>query len=143
MMSKEQRRSQRVTISLTVRIMLRDNKSGSNLAEAVGRVDDISRHGLRLTVPQIKAGSFHLFYAFNDNETRTLHLEIQAEEAEGRRWEIPARPVWFDHLLSEPGKPFQLGMEFLCQPEDEAVEWLNRLVATRKRRQSWLGRLFS
>jgi len=23
------------------------------------------------------------------------------------------------------------------------VEWLNRLVATRKRRQSWLGRLFS
>lgn len=143
MMSKEQRRSQRVEITLPVRIMLRDNRSGHNLAETSGRIDDISRHGLRLTTPQIKAGSFHLFYAFTENETQTLYLEIQAEEAEGRRWELSARPVWFDRLLGAPGKPFQLGLEFLCEPEDEAVEWLNRLVATRKRRQSWWGRLFS
>lgn len=147
-MSKEQRRSQRIEIGLSVRIIIRDNKSGVDLAEDVGRISDISRHGLRLTVSQAKIGKYHLFYSFHENEGQTIYLAAAGDSATGAGGlpeSLPSvRPVWFDRLLARPDKPFQLGMEFLQDPSREIVEWLQQMGAKQQenRRGGWWAKLF-
>lgn len=143
-MGKEHRRSVRLKSSLPIRLLLRDNGSGSNLAEPLaGHIDDISVHGVRLTVPHIRIDKYHLFYAFVDNEAQSLLLEIAAADRDSPPIVIPARPVWFDHILSEPTRPFQLGMEFLVDSDDAQIERLGDLLGHHERQDSWWHKLFT
>lgn len=147
-MDKELRRAPRINASLAVTILPRDADSDQDIAEPVmGRVNDVSTYGVRITVPRINSGSCHLFYSFNDNPSRVLVLEI-LENGVTEKIHIPMHPVWFDHVLSEPSRPFQLGMEFLVPPDNAAVRRLQELLKIEKRASgqgqgSWLKRLFS
>ncbi len=145
-MGREQRRSPRVEIGLAVCIIIRDNSSGATLAEAGGLINDISRHGLRLTVPQAKVGEYHLFYGFHDNEGQTIHLTARDEAGgdELPRFSMPVHPVWFDRMLTQPDKPFQLGMEFLEELPPGVTRWLQDQMTRRQKTQGggWLSRLF-
>lgn len=146
-MGKEQRRSARIKVELPVRIIIRANDDDDPLASGEGRISDISRHGLRLTVAQAKVGEYHLFYSFHDRPGPTVYLTGPNQAAEGKElpeFTLPVRPVWFDRLLSQPDKPFQLGMEFLQEPAPEVLKWLGKMVAQQQSRKQggWWQRLF-
>jgi hypothetical protein len=113
----------------------------------MGRVNDVSIHGVRITVPMINSGTCHLFYSFNDTPSRVLILEI-LESGVTDKLHIPLHPVWFDHVLSDPSRPFQLGMEFLVPADNPAVRHLQELLNAEQRAAGqqhcgWFRRLFS
>ncbi|ADH85519.1 PilZ domain-containing protein [Desulfurivibrio alkaliphilus] len=145
-MAREQRRSPRLEVSLPVRIIIRDRAGAQTIAEGVGRISDISRHGLRLVVPQSKIEQWHIFYNFQENEQQMLLLEVLArqDDEQAPDFELPVKPVWFDRLLSLPDKPFQLGMEFLAPPPPAALAWLNEKFNSLRQRHkvSWWSNLF-
>ncbi|HSR36699.1 MAG TPA: PilZ domain-containing protein [Desulfurivibrionaceae bacterium] len=142
-MGKENRRSQRFRSNLPVTLLLRDNGSGASLTDPLhGQINDLSAHGVRLTVPHIRIGNHHLFYTFTDNQRQTIYLEIRVADLSVPPLCIPARPVWFDHILSEAAQPFQLGMEFLLPVDDEQIRRLKALLASKAGEGSWWQRLF-
>ncbi|MEW6502319.1 MAG: PilZ domain-containing protein [Thermodesulfobacteriota bacterium] len=142
-MGKENRRSPRYKSNLPVALLLRDNGSGTTLADSVnGAIEDISAHGVRLTVPHIRVANYHLFYTFTDNQRQTIYLEIRLPDLIVPPLCIPARPIWFDHILSDPAQPFQLGMEFLLPADDQQIRRLREMLAQRSRGgSSWWQRL--
>lgn len=144
-MTREQRRSPRLEISLPVRILVRDQAEDRNLAESYGRINNISRHGLRLVVPQAKIEQWHIFYSFHDNDDQLmLFLEVQPSQADERApdFMLPVQPIWFDRMLSKSDKPFQLGMEFRQELPRDILEWLNgRLHQDGRHQTSWWSRL--
>lgn len=142
-MIHEHRRSTRFNVNLPVTLILRDSKSGLVLADpGQGIMMDISRHGTRLSLPHIRTGSYHLFYACSDDPAKVIHLEVIDGE-EGERLIIPAHPVWFDHIFSGPAKHFELGLKFLVPPEDSNITRLHACLAGRQPREGgWLKRLF-
>ncbi len=140
-MVKENRRSPRFKSSLPVTLLLRDNSSGVSLTDPlVGHLEDISAHGLRLSVPHIRIGNYHLFYTFTDNQRQTIYLEIRVADLSVPPVCIPARPVWFDHILSGTARPFQIGMEFLL-PDDEQTRQLKEMFTQQACQRSWWHRL--
>lgn len=149
-MSRDQRRSPRIDISLPVRIIIHDQAEDRTLAAGEGRINDISRHGLRLVISTPKIDKWHIFYNFQDNNQQLLLLEIMADQATDQAtgrlasFKLPVRPVWFDRLLSQPQKPFQLGMEFTQTPPPEVLEWLNGLLSKLESQHhtSWWSKLF-
>ncbi len=126
-----------------VTLSLRDTKHRLMLANPVsGNLVDISLCGARLSVPHIRTGNYHLFYACNDDPDKVIDLEVIDQE-EGGRLIIPAHPVWFDHVLSSPTKHFELGMEFLLPPEDPNIARLHAFLALQPSLQpGWLKKLF-
>lgn len=128
---------------MAVTLILRDSKSGLVLADPVqGDLLDISRHGTRLSLPHIRIGSYHLFYACSDDPAKVIHLEVLDGE-EGERLIIPAHPVWFDHIFSGPAKHFELGLEFVVPPEDSNIIRLHAYLASHHPQEgSWLKKLF-
>ena len=146
-MGQEQRRSPRIEVSLPVRVVVHDQAEDRILATGEGRINDISRHGLRLTLLQPKIGGWHIFYHFHDREEGDPHLlflEVQDRDGKAPDFRLPVQPVWFDRLLSLPAKPFQLGMEFRREPPREVIDWLNRLLQNQpgQKADGWLARLF-
>ncbi len=141
-MGKELRRAPRIAAELSVTVVPREAETNQVLGEPLmGRLNDISTYGARLTVPRIRSGQYHLFYGFNDDASRLITLEvIDPEEME--KLSIPMQPVWFDRLLDEPGQPFQLGCEFLVPPEHAAIVRLHALLLARQKEEGgWLKRL--
>lgn len=128
---------------MAVTLLLRDTKNRLILADPVeGALLDISLYGARLSVPRIRTGSYHLFYACSDDPARVIHLEAIDRE-EGDRLVIPARPVWFDHVLTSPSRHFELGLEFLVPPEDPNLARLHAFLALQPPLDTgWLKRLF-
>jgi len=142
-MGKENRRSPRVESHLPVTLLLRDNSSGRNLAEPQsGCLENMSVHGVCLNVPHIRIDRYHLFYTFADNTKQTIYLEVRLPDLSIPPICIPARPVWFDHLLSEPTHPFAIGMEFLLDPDDEQIIRLRDMLTRNERQEPWWRRLF-
>lgn len=128
---------------MAVTLILRDTKNRLDLADPVpGDLLDISLYGARLSVPHIRTGNHHLFYTCSDDSAKVIHLEI-IDGAEEDRLVIPARPVWFDHILSEPTRHFEIGMEFLVPPEDSNIARLHVFHAEQKSagEGGWLKRL--
>ena len=142
-MGQELRRATRFNVSMAVTLILRDTKNRLILADPVlGELVDISLCGARLSVPHIRIGNYHLFYACNDDPNKVIHLEVLDKE-EGNRLIIPGHPVWFDHVLSGPARHFELGLEFLVPPEDPNIARLHAFLAVQPPLEStWLKRLF-
>lgn len=128
---------------MAVSLILHDTKNRLVLADPVpGRLVDISFYGARLSVPHIRTGNYHLFYACNDDPDKIIELEAIDRE-KGDRLVIPAHPVWFDHVFSAPDKHFELGMEFLVPPEDPNITRLRAFLAVQPSlNNGWLKRLF-
>lgn len=128
---------------MTVTLTLYDTKNKLVLADPVpGELVNISRCGARLSLPQIRTGSHHFFYACNDDPDKVIHLEARNRE-EGEKLVIPAHPVWFDHVFSGPTKHFELGLEFLVPPKDPNVSRLYACLFSQPPREGgWLKRLF-
>jgi len=142
-MGQEHRRAKRFNVSMAVTLILRDTRNRLTLAEPVpGNLVDFSLYGARLSVLHIRTGSHHLFYACSDDQAKVIHLEMIDRE-KGDRLVIPSRPVWFDHVLSGPGKHFELGLEFLVPPEDPNIARLHASLAIQPSLSSnWLKNLF-
>lgn len=142
-MGQEHRRATRFTVSMAATLILHDTKNKLVLADPMpGVLVDISLYGARLSVPHIRTGNYHLFYACNDDPHKIIHLEV-LDRAEGDRLIIPAHPVWFDHVLSAPAKHFELGLEFLVPPEDPNIARLHAFLATHPTlNNGWLKKLF-
>ena len=142
-MGQEQRREKRFKVSMAVTLILRDTKNMLVLAAPVsGKLVDISRRGARLSIPQIRAGNHHLFYACSDDSAKIIHLEVVDRE-KGEKLVIPAHPVWFNHVLSGSTKHFELGLEFLVPPKDPKIARLHAFLFSRPPREGgWLKRLF-
>ena len=128
---------------MAVTLILRDTKNRLVLADPVlGELLDISFCGARLSVPHIRTGNYHLFYACNDDPHKVIELEVIDRE-EGNRLIIPGRPVWFDHVFSSPAKHFELGLEFIVPPEDPNIARLQAFLAIQPPLESgWLKKLF-
>lgn len=128
---------------MAVSLILHDTKNRLVLADPVpGKLVDISFYGARLSVPHIRTGNYHLFYACNDDPDKIIELEAIDRE-KGDRFVIPAHPVWFDHVLSAPDKHFELGMEFLVPPEDPNITRLRAFLAVQPSlNNGWLKQLF-
>ncbi|MGV1098969.1 hypothetical protein ACUUL3_06100 [Thiovibrio sp. JS02] len=141
-MGKEARRAPRIAASLAVTLILRETEGSQVIAEPImGSLVDMSTYGVRVTVNRIRAGKYHLFYSFNDEESRVINLEVIDPE-EMVKLVIPMHPVWFDHILSEPCRPFHLGLEFLVPPDNGQVARLHQLLAAQQKSESgWLKRL--
>ncbi|MBU2539407.1 MAG: PilZ domain-containing protein [Proteobacteria bacterium] len=142
-MGQEHRRAKRFNIRMAVTLILHDTKNRVVLADSVpGDLVDISLYGARLSVPHIRTGTYHLFYACNDDPNKIINLEVIDSE-EGDRLVIPAHPVWFDHVFSEPTKHFEIGVEFLASPEDPNIARLQAFLALQPSLEtSWLKKLF-
>ncbi len=148
-MARKKRRSPRIDISIPVRIIIHNKGTNRTLAETTGRISDISRHGVRLIVTQAKIERWHIFYSFHDSDQQVISLEIlplqdQDQQEDVPDFQLPVKPVWFDRLLSQPDKPFQLGMAYRRELPPEIVEWLKGLQAKlhSQRKTSWWSRLF-
>ena len=128
---------------MAVTLILRDTKNRLVLADPVlGALVDISLYGARLSVPHIRTGDYHLFYACNDDPDKVIHLEVTDRE-KGDRLVIPAHPVWFDHVFSSPTKHFELGLEFLIPPEDHNIARLHAFLTIHSSLEGgWLKKLF-
>lgn len=128
---------------MAVTLILHDTKNRMVLADPVpGNLVDVSIYGARLSVPHIRTGNYHFFYACNDDPAKIINLEVIDSE-EGDRLVIPAHPVWFDHVLSEPTKHFEIGVEFLVPPEDQNIARLQDFLAVQPSSEtSWLKKLF-
>ena len=142
-MGQEHRRARRFSVSMAVTLILRDTKNRLILADPLpGTLLDISFYGARLSVPHIRTGRYHLFYACNDDSAKVIHLEV-IDKHGGDRLVLPAHPVWFDHVLSSPSKHFELGLEFLIPPEDPNITKLHAFLAGQPPLAGgWLKRLF-
>ncbi|MDG4476766.1 PilZ domain-containing protein [Thiovibrio frasassiensis] len=129
-MGQENRRARRFNLSIAVTLVLHDTKHRLVLANPVrGKLIDISLYGARLSIPHIRTGNNHLFYACNDDPAKVIHLEVLDKEGEDLLV-VPAHPVWFDHVLVDPAsKHFELGVEFLVPPEDPNITRLHAFVA--------------
>ncbi len=142
-MGREQRRAQRHEVSLPISLVLKDVKEDIVIAEPImASVNDMSTYGLRITVPRIRVGNYHLFYSFNDNDTRQIQVEVvDPERAE--KITIPAHPIWFDHIIAEHTKPFQVGLEFLIAPNSEEILRLHAIVKSiAKPSGGWFKKFF-
>lgn len=142
-MGQEHRRAKRFNVRIAVTLILHDTKNRMVLADPVpGNLVDVSIYGARLSVPHIRTGNYHFFYACNDDPAKIINLEVIDSE-EGDRLVIPAHPVWFDHVLSEPTKHFEIGVEFLVPPEDQNIARLQDFLAVQPSSEtSWLKKLF-
>lgn len=140
-MGDEQRRAPRIESTLKISLILRDDKENATLSDSIpAQILDVSVYGVRISVSRVRFGDYHLFYSFNDSPDHLV--QICANEA-GEDIVVPAYPVWFDHLVNAPGQPFQLGMEFLIEPQDENVRKLNELVRlSQKGKGGWLKSMF-
>lgn len=142
-MGQEHRRATRFNVSMAVTLILRDTKNRLALADPVpGALMDISLYGARLSMPHIRTGSHHLFYACNDDPHKVIQLEV-FDRNEEDMLVIPARPVWFDHVFSAPDRHFELGVEFLLPPEDRSIARLYDFLAIHPSLNGgWLKKLF-
>lgn len=144
-MGKEKRRAPRLNTTLPVTLVFRDVELDQIVGEPIiGSINDMSTYGLRITVPRIRVGKFHIFYSFNDNTKMAINLEV-VDPDKAVKLIIPAHPIWFDHILSEQNRPFQLGLEFLVAANDSEVLQLQDLVSRNQKREvaGWFKRLFS
>lgn len=141
-MSENKRRAPRLDSVLPVTLVLYDDRESRALSEPVpAEILDMSVYGVRITVSRVRIGGHHLFYSFNDSPHH--FIQICFTEGEQEKGVIPSYPVWFDHLVNMAGQPFQLGMEFLVEPQDENVRRLGEVIhQIKKQRGGWLKALF-
>jgi len=114
------------------------------LAEpAPGNLLDISLHGARLSVPRIQLGDYHIFYACSDDPDKIIQLEARDQER-GEMLVVPARPVWFNYVVSEAGNHFELGVKFPGSPENRDMVRLRALFSGKPAASvgGWLKKLF-
>jgi len=141
-MDQDLRRAPRVNTSLPVTLLLRETGKNQAIAEPIAAsLTDMSIYGIRITVPHIRFGDLHLFYSFNEEASRVITLEV-ADGEEKTLLVIPVHPVWYDQILSEPSRPFLLGMEFLVQSDHPQVSRLDEIVRKQQPAAGWLKRLF-
>ena len=142
-MGQEHRRARRFNVSMAVTLILRDTKNRLILVDPLpGTLLDISFYGARLSVPHIRTGRYHLFYACSDDQDKVIQLEV-IDKHVGERLVLPAHPVWFDHVFSSPSKHFEIGLEFLVPPEDPNITKLHAFLADQTPMAGgWLKRLF-
>lgn len=129
-MGRENRRARRFNLSIAVTLVLHDTKHRVVLGNPVrGKLIDISLYGARLSIPHIRTGNNHLFYACNDDPAKVIHLEV-LDRNEGDMLIVPAHPIWFDHVFADPAsKHFEIGVEFLAPPEDPNITRLHAFIA--------------
>lgn len=123
----DKRREDRFGAELAIAMVLRRREDGGAICGPLAAdIVDISKYGARLFMESIRLDAFHLFYTPRDQETSALFLEGTSASAEA--FSVPVWPIWFDRLLLEDAKPFQMGVEFLLHPHDDQVEKLLRLA---------------
>jgi len=137
---KERRRSARIEGRVPVGLALRRGRQGPLVAgPSPGEILDVSSYGAGLLVEQIRVDNCHLFYSPQDNPAYILHLEfVPAPDEEPLS--IPVRPVRFDRFLEDEAaacKPFQIGVEFMLESNDEKVRLLYKLVAEQSGVKGW------
>ncbi len=142
-MYSEKRREDRDALEFTVTLRLRNRDDEQPLcAPFTGIVANLSSYGSCVLLEKIREGSQHLFYTPRDNASCALFLEISSNGDEDDL-SIPVWPVWFDRLLWEDAKPFQIGVEFLLHPHDEQIEKFKKLVKENPCKDGNMKDLFS
>ncbi len=143
-MSENKRRAPRLDSVLPITLILYDDRESRALSDPVpAELLDMSVYGVRITVSRVRIGDQHLFYSFNDSPHRFIQICFKEGAGEHEKGIIPAYPVWFDHLVNMAGQPFQLGMEFLVEPQDENVRKLGIVIdQIKKQRGGWLKSIF-
>ncbi len=116
----EKRREDRFSAEFSVSMVLRGKGEGEILCGPLSaEIVDISKYGARLFLESIRVEACHLFYTPRDQADCSLFMDGSSLEAEP--FSVPVWPIWFDRLLLENARPFQMGVEFLLHPHDEQV----------------------
>ncbi len=140
-MYSEKRREDRDASEFTVALHLRNRDDEKSICDSFsGVVANMSSYGSCILLGKIREGANHLFYTPRDNASCGLFLEITGEG--DAMLAIPVWPVWFDRLLWEDAKPFQVGVEFLLHPHDENIEKFKKLVKENQSKNGELKKLF-
>lgn len=123
----DKRREERFGAELAVVLVLRRRgEEGIICGPLAADIVDIAKYGARLFMDRIRVDAFHLFYTPRDQATCALFLEATPASVES--FSVPVWPIWFDRLLFEEAKPFQMGVEFLLHPHDDQVEKLLKMA---------------
>lgn len=144
-MSENKRRAPRLDSVLPVTLLLYDDRESHALSEPIpAEILDMSVYGVRIIVSRVRIGEHHLFYSFNDSPHHFIQICFKDGEGDDEKGVIPSYPVWFDHLVNMAGQPFQLGMEFLIEPQDENVRKLGEVIRQIKKQRGggWLKSIF-
>lgn len=132
-MSRDKRRSERITGSVEICLSLREIASGQILAGPIsGKIDNISQHGIGIALSRIRIEKYHFFYSILDTSELELFMEALIPDESNEKIVISLRPVWFDRDLSCSAWPFVMGLEFSSGSEDEQVQVLSRSLTQRE-----------
>ena len=143
-MSKEIRRAERVTIKLSVSVLLLDENTDTVLAGPVqGEARNFSPMGLALSLASVRIDNYHLFFTCQDNPSHILKIGFELPDAPEAVIEVPARPAWYDRDKESEEKRALFGVEFLLSPKDEVIKKLvKELFSPGKAPSSWWEKFF-
>lgn len=142
-MTKSDRRAKRLTSDLVIELFLRVGMTGPTMAGPVPAfLCNINQYGAGLIVSQSQWDNNHSFSLANDHPRHLLFLAIDQPPA--LPLTIPAKLVWFKYQALDDSGYYQLGLEFIAQPEDETVQkfYTKACQGLPVRRGFW-SRLFS
>lgn len=125
-MSKERRRSSRITVEFSVDLML-VSPDGKTMAGPINvTLNTFSLHGGSVLLPSIQADGMHLFYGCNDPEGCCLMLRFKDDDEKSHT--ISCRPVWFDKELDEVPSYYKMGFEFIRDEDRDDIKLLHQIA---------------
>lgn len=120
-MITEMRRSKRYNDFIAISIIAHNGVRGTTKTSPLsGRIINISKHGACLLIPRVVSKSYHLFHSTRQNDSSFLELKGTLQQ-QPEKFKIPARPVWFKAFNVDDIEAFNMGVEFMLNPEGERM----------------------
>lgn len=119
-MAKSDRRAKRVASDLVIELLLREGLEGPATAGPIPAfLGNISPHGAGLIVSQNQWDESMFSTLARDYPRHLLFLTLEQPPLPSLA--LPAKLVWFKLEAQEDSAYYQLGVEFLPQPQEETV----------------------
>ncbi len=120
-MITEMRRSKRYTDFIAISIVAHNGiRAATTSGSFAGRIINISRHGACLLMPRVESKAYHLFYSTRQDDSSFLEIKGTTQQ-QTKQFKIPARPVWLEAFNMDEIEAFNMGVEFILNPEGERM----------------------
>lgn len=142
-MAKSDRRAKRVVSDLVIELILQEGRSGAPVAGPVPAfLSNISPYGACLIVSQNQWEKNDSFALAHDYPRHLLFLSLEQPTLPSLT--IPAKLVWSKLEAQEDDSGYyQLGVEFIPQPQEEAVRQFFTRSSPGGGKQGFWARLFA
>lgn len=120
-MITEMRRSRRYNDFIAISIIAHNGVRGTTKTSPLaGRIINISKHGACLLLSRVVSKSYHLFHSTRQNDSSFLEIKGTIQQ-QPEKFKIPARPVWLEAFNVDDIEAFNMGVEFMLNPEGERM----------------------